>query len=130
MYVSDTHSLIYHAQLKPLRLGRKARRLFLDAEDGKTLIYVPAVVLWEVWARVKEGDFTLPMRFDYWCRGLDASPGFAVAPLGWQVVDESRRFPFKDPFDCLIAGTAAQLGMPLITKDANISDSGLVETIW
>jgi PIN domain nuclease of toxin-antitoxin system len=130
MYVSDTHSLIYHAQLKPARLGKKARRLFLDAEAGKTVIYVPAVVLWEVWARVKEGDFSLPMRFDHWCRGLDASPGFAVAPLGWQVIDESRRFPFNDPFDCLIAGTAAHLGMPLITKDADISESGLVETIW
>lgn len=130
MYVSDTHSLIYHAQSKPARLGKKARRLFLDAEDGKTVIYVPAVVLWEVWARVKEGDFNLPMRFDHWCHGLDASPGFAVAPLGWQVVDESRRFPFKDPFDCLIAGTAAHLGMPLITKDTNISDSRLIETVW
>jgi PIN domain nuclease of toxin-antitoxin system len=130
MYVSDTHSLIYHAQLKGARLGRKARRLFLDAEDGKTLIYVPSVVLWVVWARVKEGDFTLPMRFDHWCRGLDAGPGFAIASLGWQVIDESRRFPFKDPFDCLIAGTAAHLGMPLITKDGEISDSGLIETIW
>jgi PIN domain nuclease of toxin-antitoxin system len=58
------------------------------------------------------------------------SPGFAVAPMGWQVVDESRRFPFKDPFDCLIAGTASHLGMPLITRDAEISGSGLVETIW
>jgi PIN domain nuclease of toxin-antitoxin system len=130
MYVSDTHPLIYFAQKKSKRLGRKARRVFLDAEDGKTLVYVPAVVLWEIWARIREGDFTLPMRFDHWCRGLDASPGFAVEPLGWQIVDESRRFPFKDPFDCLIAGTATHLGMPLITKDGEIADSGLVETIW
>ena len=130
MYVSDTHSLIYYAQLKPARLGKKARRLFLNAEDGKTVIYVPAVVLWEVWTRVQDGDFVLPMRFDHWCRELDASPGFAVAPMGWQVIDESRRFPFKDPFDCLISGTAAYLGMPLITKDREISGSGLVETVW
>jgi PIN domain nuclease of toxin-antitoxin system len=130
VFVSDTHSLIYYALLKPFRLGKQARRLFFDADDGKTVIYVPAVVLWELWIRVKDGDFTLPMRFDHWCRKLDMSPGFAVAPMGWQVVDESRRFPFKDPFDCLIAGTASHLGMPLITRDAEISGSGLVETIW
>ena len=130
MYVTDTHPLVYHAQAKPNRLGRKARQLFLDADDGKTVIYVPAVVLWEIWMRVKEGDFVLPMRFDHWCRGLDASPGFAVTPLGWQVVDESRRFSFKDHFDCLIAGTATLLGMPLITKDRDIEDCKLVETIW
>ena len=91
---------------------------------------MPAIVLSEVWARVKDGDFTVPMRFDRWCRQLDASPGFAVEPLGWQIVDEGRRFPFKDPFDCLIAGTAAHLGVPLITKDREISDSGLLETVW
>jgi PIN domain nuclease of toxin-antitoxin system len=130
VYVTDTHSLVYHAQLKPARLGKQARRLFLDADAGKTLIYVPAVVLWEVWMRVKDGDFSLPMRFDQWCRGLEASPGFAIAPMGWQVVDESRRYPFKDPFDCLIAGTAAYLGMPLITRDKEISESGLIETVW
>lgn len=130
MYVCDTHPLIYHAQSKSVRLGRKARRLFLDADEGKTLIYVPAIVLWEVWARIKDGDFALPTRFDHWCRGLEGSRGFAVAPLGWQVVDESRRFPFQDPFDCLIAGTAAALDMPLITKDVEISESGLVETLW
>jgi len=30
----------------------------------------------------------------------------------------------------LIVGTALRLGMPLITKDEAIVDSGLVETIW
>jgi PIN domain nuclease of toxin-antitoxin system len=130
MYVTDTHPLVYHAQSNPRRLGRKARQLFLDADEGKTIIYVPAIVLWEVWMRVKDGDFILPTRFDHWCRGLEASSGFAVAPLGWQVIDESRRFPFKDPFDCLIAGTAALLTMPLITKDTEIEDSKLVDTIW
>jgi PIN domain nuclease of toxin-antitoxin system len=130
MYVTDTHSLVYFAQSRPSTLGKMARRLFIDAEKGRTVIYVPAVTLWEVWARIKEGDLILPARFDHWCRGLEGSPGFAIAPLVWQVVDESRRFPFKDPFDCLIAGTATHLGMPLITRDTDIADSGLVETIW
>ena len=130
MYVTDTHPLVYFAQMKPARLGRRARRLFRDAEDGRSLIYIPAIVLWEVWMRVVEGDFTLPMRFDHWCRGFDEAPGFAVEPLNWRCIDESRQFSFNDPFDCLIAGTDAHLGMPLITKDADISDSDLIETIW
>ena len=130
MYVSDTHSFVYYAQQKPRKLGKTARQLFADADDGKTVIYVPAVVLWEIWMRVKEGDFIMPMRFDHWCRALDGSAGFAIAPLGWQAIDESRRVPFKDPFDCLIVGTAIHLGMPLITKDRDIEDSDLIETVW
>ena len=130
MYVTDTHSFVYYAQSRSRQLGKTARRLFSDADKGNTVIYIPAVVLWEVWMRVMEGDFRMPMRFDLWCRALDSSPGFAIAPLGWQVVDEGRQFPFKDPFDCLIAGTATLLGMPLITKDRDIEACDLVETVW
>lgn len=130
MYVSDTHSFVYYAQGKSRQLGKRARQLFIEADDGKTVIYIPALVLWEIWMLVKSGDFRLPMRFDHWCRALDTSPGFAVAPLGWQVVEESRHFPFKDPFDCLIAGTAMHLGMPLITKDREIENCGLIATVW
>jgi PIN domain nuclease of toxin-antitoxin system len=65
-----------------------------------------------------------------WCRTLDSKPGFQIQPLLWEDVHEARVLPFDDPFDCLIAGTALCLGLPLITTDATISDSGLVETIW
>ena len=120
MYVSDTHALIYYAASKHAKLGRDSRRLFKAAETGTVLIYIPAVVLWEVWQTVSEGAVVLPSRFDHWCRALESNPGFAIEPLTWQAVDHSRQFRFKDPFDCLIAGTASHLGMPLITKDAKV----------
>jgi PIN domain nuclease of toxin-antitoxin system len=41
-----------------------------------------------------------------------------------------RRLPFKDPFDRMIVGTTKRLRLPIITKDTEIADSGLVETIW
>ncbi len=51
-------------------------------------------------------------------------------PLLWEDVNEARGLPFDDPFDCLIAGTAFRIGVPLITKDTVISESGLLETVW
>ena len=36
----------------------------------------------------------------------------------------------KDPFDRMIAGTARRLQRPLITKDAEMTDSGPLETVW
>lgn len=130
MYVTDTHALALHARPKPSRLGKQARRIFQDADLGRSLIYVPSVVLWEIWKMLADGKIELTLRFDHWCRELDRSEGFEIRPLGWEAVDEARRFPFRDPFDCLIAGTATHLGMPLITKDEAISNSGLIETIW
>src|SRR5262245_31247080 len=130
MYVTDTHSLIYYADRKLSRLGKDARRIFQKADNQKTLIWIPTVVLWEIAQRLDDGSMKLAMSFDLWCRHLNSSGGFSIAALEWEDVHEARRFPFKDPFDCLIAGTAARLRMPLITKDSQISESGLTETIW
>ena len=130
VYVTDTHPLIFYVQQKLTRLGRDAQRIFRDADDGGALIYVPTVVLWEITRRLAEGQLVFPGPFDQWCRGLERATGYSIAVLDWPAVSEARRFPFNDPFDCLIAGTAANLGMPLITKDADMRDSGLIETVW
>ena len=42
--VTDTHPLILHAA----RLGADARAQFNEAEAGRSIIYVPAAVVWEV----------------------------------------------------------------------------------
>jgi PIN domain nuclease of toxin-antitoxin system len=130
MFVTDTHALVYHAEQKPSYLGKASRRVFQEADNNETMIYVPTVVLWELSQRALKGQFSFPVPFDLWCRELSAAPGFSIVPLEWQHVQEARGLSFNDPFDCLIAGTAIQLGIPLITKDAEIRESGLVETIW
>lgn len=130
MFVTDTHPIAYYAQNKYSKLGRRALRLFEDTQQSETVIYVPTVVLWEISVLIGQGLVKLPTRFDHWCRDLEAGGAFVIEPLSWQDVDEARRLPLKNPFDRLIAGTAIRLGLPLITKDQEIVDSGLVETVW
>jgi len=69
-------------------------------------------------------------RFDQWCRRIEASRGFSIVALEWLDVDAARTLPFSDPYDCLIAGTALRMGLPLITQDEEIVESGLIETVW
>ena len=38
--------------------------------------------------------------------------------------------PHSDPFDRLIVAEALVLGVPLITKDGNITDSEVVSVVW
>ena len=38
--------------------------------------------------------------------------------------------PHADPFDRLFVAEAIVLGVPLITKDGIITDSGVVRVIW
>jgi len=130
VYVTDTHALVHYVEQRLTRLGKKACRIFKEADERKTVIYVPSPVLWEVSRHLYEGLFTFPMPFDRWCRHLAEQQGFSITPLDWPDIKEARYLPFDDPFDCLIAGTAIRLGLPLITKDSEIRESGLVKTIW
>ena len=130
MYVTDTHGLVYHSRGKASQLGIRARRLFQKADSGNSLIYVPTIALWEIAVLVARRYLDLPYHFDHWCRSIENSAGFAIMPLDWLDVEEARRLPFADPYDCLIAGTAIRLNMPLITRDHVIVDSKLVETVW
>ena len=53
-----------------------------------------------------------------------------VANMGW-MRRQARAFPdLRDPFDRLIAGTAAALGVPLISPDARIAAAGRVRILW
>jgi PIN domain nuclease of toxin-antitoxin system len=130
IYVTDTHSLIWYSQSNTGRLSKLARSLFEDAEEGRVLIHIPTVVLWEMAQQAAEGTFSFHQRFDHWCRALDSKRGFQIQPLLWEDVNEARALPFDDPFDGLIAGTALRLDAPLITKDAALSKSGLLEIAW
>ena len=38
--------------------------------------------------------------------------------------------PNDDPFDARVCAAARRLSLPLLTRDADIADSGLVRVIW
>jgi PIN domain nuclease of toxin-antitoxin system len=130
VFVTDTHPLAYYADRRFSKLSKRVRGLFDDAHEGSVLIYVPTIVLAELTILVSLDRLRTPLAFEKWCRDIEAEPGFSIEPLQWMDVNEMRRLPFKDPFDRMIAGTAKRLQLPLITKDTEITDSALVETIW
>ncbi len=128
--VTDTHPLLFHAAGKGV-LGPKARAQFAGAEAGKTLVYVPAAVIWEValLARAVRLNLRRPVRafFD----DLFSNPAYQPHDLtAAQICDaDDLRFT-RDPFDGLIVAAARDLGLPLMTRDVTIRESGSVRTIW
>jgi PIN domain nuclease of toxin-antitoxin system len=100
MYVTDTHALIDYTRGKTSRLGIKARRLFQQADSGNSLIVVPTIALWEIAVLIARQHLSLSYRFDHWCRSIANSAGFAIMPLDWLDVEEARKLPFADPYDC------------------------------
>lgn len=128
--VADTHALIFHATGRGV-LGARARTHFAGAEAGQRLIYVPAAVIWEVGllARAVRINLHRPVRAFF--ADLFSNPAYQPHDLTpTQLFDADELRFTRDPFDALIVAAARDLGLPLITRDATIRESGAVPVIW
>jgi PIN domain nuclease of toxin-antitoxin system len=131
VYATDTHPLLWYASRTYRQLSHRALRVFEQAESGEAFILIPAPVLWEVSILDKAGHITLRKPFEQWLRDLLQKPCFDQIPLDADIISESRAYNFNtDIFDAAIVATAKLRDVPLITKDAAITHSGLVEIYW
>lgn len=132
--VADSHSLLYYL-FTPDQLSDRALDVLGQAEDSDGIV-VSAATLGDLWySSHKIGKRALtPGAFDSLrATVLDPQNQFQLAPLDATTMDHLRSFPLQalpDPWDRLIVSTAAQLQLPLVTKDRAITAAGVVETIW
>jgi PIN domain nuclease of toxin-antitoxin system len=131
MFVTDTHAVIWASTGKFSQLSPKVLSVFEKADKGEVLIYIPAVVLWEVAILQHLGKITLSVRFDYWAKNLLRKQGFELIPLEPSIIANAVGYNFNnDVFDKVIVASAVEFELPLITKDNAITDSNLVEIYW
>jgi PIN domain nuclease of toxin-antitoxin system len=128
--VSDTHALIFHAA-GGSKLGAKARAYFDACERQQAILYVPAVVMWEcsLLARAVRINLHRPLRSFF--EDLFSNPAYQpldLTPAQVLLADELRFT--RDPFDALIVAVARDLHVPLVTRDAQIRQSGAVKILW
>ena len=128
--VADTHALLYHAG-GSRRLGRRAAALFARAEAREAIVYVPAAVVWEVALLARAGRFNLRRTPRGFFDDLFSNPAYQPFDLtAAQVIDADELRINRDPFDALICAAARELALPLMTRDADIEQSGAVRVIW
>jgi PIN domain nuclease of toxin-antitoxin system len=128
--VTDTHALVFHAAGGG-RLGPRAAAIFARCERREAIIYVPTVVMWEcgLLARVSRIDLRRTLRT--FLDDLFSNPAYQPLDVTPEQIFAADDMTFtRDPFDALICASAQTLGMPLITRDAQIRASGAVKVIW
>ena len=129
--VADTHALLWYVQSKWGKLGRESRRFFERVDAGTASVFVPTMVMAEVCESARAGDISLPGGFSAWGDALFASGFFHVVDLTWSIVRRSEElFAVPERGDRLIAATALELGVPLLTRDPEIAEAAGVEIIW
>lgn len=123
----DTHTVLWSLADDP-RLGAKSREIIV--QSNRSELAISDIILLEVGylhikGRIESKD------------GLDAllakiSESFHVIPINWKIarLAVSLELPQGDPFDRVISATAVTLGIPLLTRDRQITECEAVPTLW
>lgn len=126
-YLLDTHAFLW-AATEDSRLSNKAVRAIGSTPYDR--LAISDVTLQEIGLLLESGRIS-----------FTGSPSavlgslldhVTVLPITLQIalIAPSRKLPHGDQFDRIITATAKAHSLTLITRDANITDSGIVPTLW
>jgi len=129
--VVDTHALLWW-QAESDRLSAKAGKGIMSASQ----VVVPSICCWEVAMLVTKERVKLDRPVIDWIHDLFGAPAVVSADITPVIAASARLLDqfYGDPADRLIVATAANLSLPLVTKDRYMHEfaqqSGLLTTIW
>jgi len=127
-YVSDTHALLWYLINSPA-LGVNARLAFDEADAGQALIYIPAIVIAELYYLNEKKGQPLDFRTKY--ASLAQSKQFVLLPFyPSHTLDFDVCSAVPEMHDRMIAADALRTKAPLLTRDAQVASSGVVATVW
>lgn len=126
--VADTHALLWWFTDSP-KLGTEAARIFQSCEKGKSVIFIPSIVIAEALSIFDKKR----MAFDFkqLFTKISESENYLIIPLDLPILQEMfelREVP--ELHDKIIVSTAKYLDVPLITKDAVLKNLPSLKTIW
>ena len=126
-FVTDTIGFVLRIERR--RLSEKVKTIFDSVEFGNTIVYVPGIVFAEIlYLSEKQRIRTsIDEVEDY----LKEHPNYKEYSLNFAVIQSTAEITdIPELHDRLIAATARQLDLELITNDSVIQASAFVKTIW
>lgn len=126
----DTHVLLWWFE-RPKRLSAPQRRVLEKASDTRA-VGVCDVTLWEIALLLERGRVRLALPLDEWLTRATAAPLVERCGISPAIVREMVDLGATrdwDPAGRILVATARVFGVPLVTADARIVESGLVRTV-
>jgi PIN domain nuclease of toxin-antitoxin system len=130
VYIIDTHALIWYLEGNP-RLGSKAKAIM---EDDAHEFVIPIIALAEAVFIVELRKTKIPSVSDL-LSDIDGSPNIMIYPLDRDILNKTLSLTDLEMHDRQIVATALYLQeqdneVAILTKDEQITNSQLVDTIW
>jgi PIN domain nuclease of toxin-antitoxin system len=127
-YVIDTHSLVWYLS-DWQKLGKKSQEIFDKIEKGNAIALIPAIVLAEIvfLAEKKRIRSTLENTLSR----IESSDNFKIIFMDLAIIKklvELQEIP--EMHDRMIVAVSLVSDAVLVTKDEQISKSGIVKTLW
>ena len=128
LYLADTHALFWYFIASPL-LGAQAQAAFDEGKQGQVLIYIPAIVLAELYFLNEKKQ--RPIDYSATFALLIQSAQFVLLPFEpIDTLEFHRDNVVTDIHDRIIVGIARRVNATLLTRDGQITGSGVVTTVW
>jgi PIN domain nuclease of toxin-antitoxin system len=130
-HVLDAHALVWFLEGNP-RLGANARTVI---QDPASVLYLPLIALAEACWTVEHGKSAIPSVAAL-LADVDADPRIVLVPLDRPILDLSLTLTaLSEMHDRQIVATVLYLALthasvPLLTRDRDITSSGLVSVVW
>jgi PIN domain nuclease of toxin-antitoxin system len=131
-YVTDTHALLWHIS-NSANLSARAKEIFDNADMGTAIIIVPSIVLVECVYLAEKKRIEDERITELFARLSRPKYPYQLAQIAVDTIlalKSVARSIVPDMPDRIIAATALQLGLSLITKDGRISSLPGLSVIW
>ncbi len=129
--VLDTHALLWWLGAAD-RLSPAAKRALRRVSAERPAV-VSAISLFELTTAARRGRLELAMPIEQWLADACSLPELRVEPVTPAIAVRAGRFGDElhgDPGDRLIAATALDLALPLLTADSKLQAVRVLKTIW
>ena len=127
-YIVDTHTLFWYLTASP-RLGSRAKAAFDEGACGEAAVYIPAIVLAELFYLNEKRGRPIDFRAIY--EELSGSGQMILLPLMPEdILDFETDASVPEMHDRIIVGVARRMDAICLSLDSQIVQSNLVTTIW
>lgn len=131
----DTHALVWHLDKgQKKKLSAAALKAIVRAELYD-VVYVPAIAIMETVRIIEKGRFSLAPGQDsrqqamYLLSMIETNPAYQIVPVEANLIRAAIPFTGLKIHDRLIAATALLTGSVLVSKDTQITATGL-RVVW